>query len=253
MTYTAPSYRWSTSAAAEAFDQAAEFIHPFYLAIQDLVLAELPFAADAALLVVDLGGGSGRLIERVLQRFPNARAVLVDQSEPFLALAERRLKRFGKRAQLVKRRLQDDWRADLSDRPQAFVSMSAIHHLDPGEKQSLFARCHDALADGGIFINGDEFRPESDADYLTQLEWWVGQKTAAEKRGQIPASFKPMFDAWYDRNVRRFGEPKHSGDDCHETIATQLGYLRNAGFARTNVLWADRLWAVVDGLRSALA
>ena len=110
--------------------------------------------------------------------------------------------------------------------PQAIVSMSAIHHLDAVEKRTLFSRCFHVLPSRGEFTNGDEYRPESDDDYLAAMQWWTEQKELAESRGQIPASFRPMFEAWHDRNVRRFGEPKKSGDDCHETIATQTGSRR---------------------------
>jgi tRNA (cmo5U34)-methyltransferase len=187
----AAAYRWNTSVAAEAFDAAAEFIHPFYLDIQDQILAQLQFLAEEPALIVDLGGGSGRLVERILTHFPHAIAVLVDQSEPFLALAERRLQPFRSRARLVKRRLQEEWASDLPDAAQAIVSMSAIHHLDPAEKRSLYARCYDALAPGGLFINGDEFRPESNSEYRAQLEWWVANKNSATERGLIPASLHP--------------------------------------------------------------
>jgi len=247
MRNAAPEYRWNTSLAAEAFDAAAEYIHPFYLEIQDQILAQLQLPSEVRAVVVDLGGGSGRLIERILTRFPSARAILVDQSEPFLALAERRLQPFGSRARLIKRRLQDDWAADMPDAAQAIVSMSAIHHLDPAEKRALFQRCYNALATGGVFLNGDEIRPESDAEYRDQLEWWVADKNSATERGLIPASFAPVFEAWYDRNVRRFGEPKHSGDDCHETIAAQSAYLRGAGFAEIKIAWQTKLWAVLEG------
>jgi len=245
MTRAAPAYRWNTSAAAEAFDLAAEFIHPLYLTVQDEVIRQLPFDKAESFLVVDLGAGSGRLIERILNQFPESRALLVDQSEPFLAIAERKLHRFGNRYIFAPRRLQADWFSDLPEAPQAIVSMSAIHHLDAAEKQTLYSHCFKALAPGGVFINGDEYRPESDADYLAALEWWTTQKEAAEARGQIPTSFHPMFEAWYDRNVRRFGEPRKSGDDCHETIAAQMGYLRNAGFKRTEAVWNKKLWGVV--------
>jgi SAM-dependent methyltransferase len=239
------TYRWNTSEAAEAFDQAAEFIHPFYSTVQDEVLAQLPFQSNASFVLVDLGGGSGRLVARVLERFPNARAVLIDQSEPFLALAERRLHEFRSRAMLVKHRLQEDWSVDLPAGPQAIVSMSAIHHLDAAEKQALFARCHDTLTDGGVFVNGDEYRPESDADYLAQLEWWAEHMKSALKRGLIPATFQPVLETWHDRNIRRFGEPKNSGDDCHETAATQIGYLLDAGFVSIETVWTQKLWTVI--------
>jgi SAM-dependent methyltransferase len=249
MTTQASTYRWNTSAAAEAFDKAAEFIHPRYLAVQDQILARLPFAADEPFVLVDLGAGSGRLVERILDGFPNARGVLVDQSEPFLGIAERRLQRFGDRAVLIQSRLQDDWERKLPASPNAIVSMSAIHHMDSGEKQSLYARCYAVLAPGGVFLNGDEFRPEKDADYLALLEWWAAQKEIAEKKGQIPESFRPVFEAWHDRNIRRFGEPKKSGDDCLETITVQAGYLRSIGFTQVDMLWTDKLWGVLAGVK----
>ena len=85
------TYRWNTSGAAEAYDAAAPVIHPYYEKVQDEILGLLPFRAEESFELVDIGGGSGRLAERVLEQFAWARVTVVDQSEPFLALAERRL------------------------------------------------------------------------------------------------------------------------------------------------------------------
>src|ERR1051326_6467717 len=109
MNVQTPSYRWNTSEAVEAYDQAAPSIHPYYETIQVEILLLLPFERDGAFVAVDLGGGSGRLAERVLTQFSAAEVVVVDQSEPFLALAERRLSPFSSRASFIRSRLQDDW------------------------------------------------------------------------------------------------------------------------------------------------
>jgi tRNA (cmo5U34)-methyltransferase len=255
---TTEPYRWNTNEAAEAFDAAAQFIHPLYTEIQQLVVNQLPFDKNAALFVVDLGGGSGRLIERILTHFFHARAANVDQSEAFLAIAERRLRPFGDRALLIHRRLQDDWPAELKPHregeapaePNAIVSMSAIHHLDSTEKRTLYRRCYETLAPGGIFINGDEYRPESDAEYLAAMKRWNAHKDAATAAGHIPDSFQATFDHWYDRNIRRFGETKKSGDDCHETLAAQQQYLHDAGFAGVEVPWSQEMWGLLIGYKA---
>ncbi len=57
-------YRWNTDEAARAYDAAAEHIHPHYLEIQDEILQRLGQQRAATPLVVDAGGGSGRLMER---------------------------------------------------------------------------------------------------------------------------------------------------------------------------------------------
>jgi len=90
-------YRWNQSQAAVDYDAAAPVIHPQYVAVQEGVLAALPFAVEQAFRLVDMGGGSGRLVERVLEHFPRATAVVMDQSEPFLGVAQQRLARFGAR------------------------------------------------------------------------------------------------------------------------------------------------------------
>ena len=236
-------YRWNQSQAAVDYDAAAPIIHPQYVTVQDELLAALPFAADVEFRLVDVGGGSGRLVERVLEQFPRATAIVMDQSEPFLGVAEQRLSRFGSRASFVKHRLQDDWTVAVGS-VNAVVSTSAIHHLEPTEKQSLFAKIFATLPSGGVFINGDEHRPASDAAYLELLEQWSRHMRSSLAAGTIPRSFGAVIDAWLNRNVAEFSSPRKSGDDCLETMETQVGYLRAAGFDFVDVTWSRDLWAV---------
>ncbi|MBP86609.1 MAG: hypothetical protein CMJ64_07835, partial [Planctomycetaceae bacterium] len=108
--------------------------------------------------------------ERVLERLPRASAIIVDQSEPFLGLAERRLERFATRVTLVQARLQDDWSDGLTRQPTSIVSMSAIHHLDPHEKTRLYLQAFDCLDEQGLFVNGDKVRDSDTDKYLTYLQ-----------------------------------------------------------------------------------
>jgi len=238
-------YRWNTSDAAQAFDKAAETIHPHYVEIQDQILAHLGQQECTVKLVIDAGGGSGRLMERVLDRFPEAGGIVIDQSEPFLALAAQRLARFGDRAQLLQLRLQDDWSQHLDIQADFVVSMSAIHHLTPREKQTFFSNCRDYLKPGGRLINGDEIRPASDEAYLEELLRWDEHKTREIASGRIPAAFTETLSKWRRRNIDGFSTPKESGDDCHETTETQLGYLRKAGFSNAEAPWQQNMWAVM--------
>ena len=123
--------------------------------------------------------------------------------------------------------------------------MSAIHHLAPDEKRSLYARCNDYLAPGGVFYNGDEFRLESDESNLAELCRWAEHIHSNLKEGLIPKAFTEMIAKWKRRNIDEFGSPKQSGDDCHETIDTQVGYLREAGFARISIEWRKEMWAIL--------
>ncbi len=245
-------YRWNTSPFAEGYDAAAPQIHPYYMAVQDRIV-ELLVAFHTSKNsvdpdhIVDLGGGSGRLLERILIAIPVATATIVDQSEAFLAIAERRLSPFKDRLTYVVSRLQEDWPAKLSTQPTAIVSTSAIHHLDPAEKKSLYQKVCSSLAPGGLFLNGDEVRPKDEAEYQATMQRWADFMRAGIASGAIPAGFHPAALGWIERNVTRFGEPKKSGDDCHETAETQLAYFRAGGFATADAPWQQELWCILRG------
>ena len=238
------AYRWNTSQAAADYDAAAPVIHPCYEAVQEAVLSALPFAGSDSFQVIDLGGGSGRLAERLLTKFPSARVTIVDPSEPFLGLAQRRLARFGNRVEYAQFRAQEPWEA-ACETPDAIVSTSALHHLDAREKSEIFARCYRTLAPGGTFINGDEYRPPSDVTYREMLQAWGEHMETAAAIGSIPTSFRAMIAKWRQRNLDEFGTERTSGDDCHETIEEQTARLYGAGFREVKTTWQDRLWAVL--------
>lgn len=235
------TYRWNAQQAAADYDAAGPVIHPLYGEVQAAVVSALPSEGER---IVDLGGGSGRLAERILTTRSDCGVTIVEPSKPFLELARRRLERFGDQVRLVPRRAQEPW-SDGLPRPDAIVSTSALHHLDGAEKNAVFAACHDALPSGGVFINGDEYRPPSDATYLEWLIEWGEHMQSALATGQIPQTFGPLLDKWRARNLDGFGGPRESGDDCHETIEEQIARLYGAGFTQVETIWKDRLWGVL--------
>jgi SAM-dependent methyltransferase len=243
------TYRWNVAEHAEGYDAAAEIIHPLYREVQDAILAQIARPADAEFLLVDLGGGSGRLVERFLEKFAHASAVVVDQSQPFLDLARKRLARFEPRAAFHQSRLQEDWSARLPSAPATIVSSSAIHHLAPDEKRRLYQQCYDALEPYGILANGDEVRPADDGQYKARLQWWADHMRRIAADNRISDAFKSMCEGWIERNVDRFDEPRKSGDDCHETIEAQLGYFCDCGFRSVSVPWQNEMWAVMLGVK----
>ena len=135
-------YRWNQAEFAAGYDRAAAIIHPHYLEIQDAILARIARPREAEFLLVDLGGGSGRLAEKFLTAFPRARAIVIDQSEVFLQIAQQRMEPFEGRGTCLVARLQDDWARCLPEAPQVITSMSAIHHLSPEEKQAVYAQAY---------------------------------------------------------------------------------------------------------------
>jgi tRNA (cmo5U34)-methyltransferase len=140
-----------------AFDEAAagydvlrrRLIPPFDRfygsAVDALALARRPVRR-----VLDLGAGTGILSLRVAAAYPGAELVLVDGAPAMLEEAR------GKLAGTVTLHVADLRDPLPGDSFDAVVSALAIHHLQDADKRDLYARAHDALAPGGVFVNAEQ-------------------------------------------------------------------------------------------------
>jgi SAM-dependent methyltransferase len=114
----------------------------------------LPFSPDAAVRVLDLGGGYGEFSAQVLDLFSQARVCLADYSAPMIERAQQRLASFGDRVQYRVCDLRDPaWPALVGGPFDAVVSTLAIHNLgEPAAIRRVFADVAGLLGPGGCFL-----------------------------------------------------------------------------------------------------
>ena len=134
------------------------------------MLASAPFARDAQLEVLDVGGGYGVVTEEVLAAFPKARVTLQDYSLAMLDQARRRLGGHHDRVSFVLADLTDPaWPQHVGRPFDLAVSAIVLHNLWSRDK--IFA-CYPAiqglLRPGGCFLNCDRFVDGVDG-HLTAL------------------------------------------------------------------------------------
>jgi ubiquinone/menaquinone biosynthesis C-methylase UbiE len=123
------------------------------------MLGAAPFSRDAAIAVLDVGGGYGVVSEEVLGLFPRARVTLQDYSRPMLDAARRRLVRYRDRVGYVLADLRDPAWTDAVGGPfDLAVSAIAIHNL---RRLDLIAQCYRGIArvlkPGALFLDYDLF------------------------------------------------------------------------------------------------
>ncbi|HEV8679730.1 MAG TPA: methyltransferase domain-containing protein, partial [Stellaceae bacterium] len=123
------------------------------------MLARAPFAPDAAIAVLDVGGGYGVLTEEVLRAFPQARVTLQDYSQPMLDAARRRLAAAASAVTCVQSDLRDPAWVDRAGGPfDLAVSSIAIHNLrDLGKIASCYGGIARLLKPGARFLDYDIF------------------------------------------------------------------------------------------------
>jgi len=122
----------------------------------DVMLRLIGAAGGPVESCLDIGCGAGALTLAMLARYPSARAMLVDFSEPMLAEARERLAPYGDQCTILAADLASpDWLHNVEARApfDAAVSGFAIHHLSDMRKRELYAEVFALLRPGAFFIS----------------------------------------------------------------------------------------------------
>jgi tRNA (cmo5U34)-methyltransferase len=194
----------------------------FYAAALELIPTD-------ALHIVELGAGSGLFSAMLRAAFPEAHLTLIDFSENMLALARNRL---GNDPHITFS-LADYTTEPLPANSDAIVSSLSIHHLEDERKHALLRPIFTALSPGGLFINADHIAgPTPELEEIYQLRWLADVRAEGATEQQIA-------DSLYRQQ-----------EDRRTPVATQLAWLREAGFTNVDCWYKHSSFAVMSGTRS---
>ena len=126
----------------------------------------VPFAKDAALRVIDVGGGYGAVSEAMLQAFPQAQVTLQDYSQAMLDRARGYLSAHAPRMSYALGDLTDpNWTKQFDAPFDLAVSAIAIHNLmEMPLIAASYRAIHSILKPGAVFIDCDHFDHVEDID-----------------------------------------------------------------------------------------
>jgi ubiquinone/menaquinone biosynthesis C-methylase UbiE len=240
---------------ADVYDKMAPILVPQYHFLQDTIIRFFHLNRLQDLTVVDLGGGSGIFLEKILRQNPRAEGYLIDASEDFLGIAREKLSIFKSRVHFLLSPIEASWETEIENTPDFIFSMSAIHHLEDDEKKALYRKCYSLLRDTGWLLNLDEMKTRYEDSYLSSMLYWVDHVENA--KGDIPVEdrsnyeqWRHHFDDWKRRNIDQMHVPKSKGEDIHTSFLTQMEWLKEIGFYKVDILLKYQLWCAICGQRS---
>lgn len=206
----------------------------------EVLLRLLPLPRDQALRILDLGCGSGTLLDALLRVFPKATGVGADFSTPMLDLAGDRLGHAGQRVALTRVDFNEPtWAGALSGEFDAVVSRYAIHHVSDERKRGVYTGCYALLRKPGVFVNIEHVAshgPKGEALYDGLFVDTLFE--AARRRGEAPDY--GAVEAAYQRR------PDKAANILAPT-EPQLAWLRAAGFVDVDCYWKCFELAILAG------
>jgi SAM-dependent methyltransferase len=152
--YGASFYDWLSTDrdAARRFDEAMR--HTWETLLEEVLPA---YDFSRASRVIDVGGGSGSLIEAILARNPEQSGVLVDA--PVMATEARRRLRsagLGRRCRVV----AGDFVRAVPDGGDLYILAFVLHNWDDDTAVRILANCRSGMTAGGRVLIVESIVPE---------------------------------------------------------------------------------------------
>lgn len=207
------------------YDKLIATLIPHYSELIDAAAAAVDVVARNAPAVVDLGTGSGALLQRILKVRPKARLIGIDADAAMLEAATSRL---GKKVQTI----EEDFERILIPRCDVVSASFALHHIPTGARKSaVYKRCFAALRDGGMLVSADCYLAADGKIRRRHREAWLNHL----KRNYTPRKAETFLRTW-------------AKEDVYFTLDREIELLKHAGFA-VEVTWRKDSFAVLVGLK----
>ena len=210
-------------------------------------------------VALDLACGPGSISQRLLTRFPAARAIAVDIDPVMLAIGQGAIGTMGGRLRWIEADLESpDWAAALGEsHVDAVLSTTALHWLWPEPLARLYRDLAGLVRPDGVLLNGDHMAFGDElptlgrvSDRALEQQW---TDAAFAQRGLETA--EQWWDAFADepeaipllarRTVRFAEKQRHASPPGFEAHRTAL---REAGFREVATIWqllSDRILLAV--------
>ncbi|MFX1394728.1 MAG: class I SAM-dependent methyltransferase [Promethearchaeota archaeon] len=182
---------------------------------------------------LDLGAGTGAAAFSVLQKYSDAKAILIDGSKPMLEQAQKEADIKGYSIKTIYQDLSKrDWikKCDLKSEFPLIISSFMIHHLTDKEKARFFKDLYHLLVPSGRFLYADVVKMETKEQEDTCFDFWINEII----KNKIANRIKPRsFDI--EKNSLIIDMEKQG--DMPATISFILKSLKNAGFKKSIMIW----------------
>lgn len=178
---------------------------------------------------LDTGCGTGTLVERALNHFPDTKFILTDPSAEMLEVAKKKLSGSNRVTFMSRIPTQDLALENIesSDSPDIITAILSHHYLSKEKRIKATEACYNLLNEGGIYITFENIRP------MTEIGMMIGKKNWRSFQLSKGRDMGTTLD-----HLKRFDTVFFP-----ITVEEHLSMLREKGFKAVELLWYSYLQA----------
>ena len=175
---------------------------------------------------IDIGGGTGTLIQKARQSFKDTKFILCDTSESMIEIAKGKLGN-DKNVDFISNCTSQDLDKFIHEKVDIITAIQVNHYLNRNNRKKATQNAFNFLNDGGIYITFENIKPLSETGITTGLNRWGNYQLSHGREKEVVEDHKSRFDTEY----------------FPITILEHLELLKNVGFNNSEVFWVSHMQA----------
>jgi tRNA (cmo5U34)-methyltransferase len=214
----------ATAHPASEYDANVRKSIPYYDDFHSMTCSVVQSAGIDPLVWVDIGCGTGSMVEKACVAFPSTAFVLADPSTAMLAIASERFEG-NKRVRVLPPAYAKE--VDIEGYADVVTAIQSLHYQGIDERKASILSCIEMLRAGGIFITFENVRPlTARGTEIGKRNWHSFQKRAGKTEAEA------------QKHIDRFGV-----EYFPITVEEHLKLLKEFGFQSVELLWYSYMQA----------
>ena len=181
---------------------------------------------------LDTGCGTGSLVEKALEEFPDTNFILANPSAEMLTIARKRLAGMG-RVRFLEPVPTQQLPAGNIGNCDVITAIQSHHYLPVEGRAKATNICNGLLSAGGVYVTFENVRPMTERGIETGKEYW---RQFQLSRGRDADTV--------DAHIRRF-----NAEYFPITVMDHISLMRGAGFSTVELLWYSYMQAGFYGTK----
>lgn len=214
-----------TSHLSNEYDSQIGNTIPYYNRFHEEIINLIESMGIEPGIWLDTGCGTGTLVKKALQEFPDTNFILSDPSAEMLKEAMVKLSDYSDRIEFLKPVPSQE--ISISQPIDIITAIQSHHYLSKDKRYKAVKTCYDALNENGVYITFENIRPLTEKGIEIGKEYW--------KRFQISKG-KSIEDS--ESHIRRFDV-----EYFPITIEEHFNLLRKCGFSVVELFWYSYMQA----------